>query len=357
MREKLSWRRAGFLILNIVLALGTCACLLALLHLAGLLDSQREAERWQGETELSYCQLSCFLPADEGASLNDVYAFRSVMLDRLREAVPDMERLEGFFTDAWSTRGKLQVTSSRSRGDAVVIAVGGDFFEFHPLRLVSGTYIRESDLMQDRVLLDEDLAWLLFGGTELTGMEVRMGGKPFQVAGVIRREQDFASRAAYTDGMGLFMSYSAYTELESKAGISCYEVAMANPVKNFALNLTREKFPIRDGLIVQNTGRFSYGRLMDLLTQFGRRSMQTRGIVYPYWENAARYVEDCCEILLLLAQLLAVLPVISLCLWLRRRLLAGWTTLREDVIPTGLDNVRESIRVRQRRRWEKKHRD
>ena len=357
MKKHLTGKRLRLLILNAALTLGALACLISLRHLEGLLDSQKAAERWRGETELPYCQLSCFLPVDEGVGLDDVYAFRVAMLDKLRQAVPDMERQEGFFTDAWSLRAKLKISSDHGRGDAVALAVGGDFFQFHPLRLVSGTYINESDLMHDRVLLDEDLAWLLFGGTDLNGLEVRIDGKPFYVAGVIRREQDFASRAAYSDGMGLLMSYDAYRELAPKAAISCYEVVMADPVKHFAVNLAREKFPIQNGLIVQNTDRFSYGTLMKLFTQFGRRSMQTRGILYPYWENAARYVEDCCALLLWLSQLLALLPVICLLVWLIRRLQHGWVKLRDDVLPVGLENIQEGIRVRRRRRWEKQHRE
>ena len=55
-----------------------------------------------------------------------------------------------------------------------MLAVGGQFFEFHPLRLLSGSYIAEGDLSPDRVLLDRELAWELFGGTELTGMSVEV---------------------------------------------------------------------------------------------------------------------------------------------------------------------------------------
>ena len=90
------------------------------------------------------------------------------------------------------------MASELGHGEASAIAVGGNFFDFHPIRLLNGTYLAESDLMKDRVLLDEDLAWLLFGGTDLQGMPMEINGVPFVVGGVVQREQDFASRRAYT---------------------------------------------------------------------------------------------------------------------------------------------------------------
>lgn len=61
--------------------------------------------------------------------------------------------------------------------------MGGNFFDFHPIRLLSGNYISPDDLMKDRVLLDEDTAWLLFGGTQLEGLSFKIDGVPFVVAG------------------------------------------------------------------------------------------------------------------------------------------------------------------------------
>ena len=67
--------------------------------------------------------------------------------------------------------------------------------------------------MQDRALLDEETAWLLFGGTDIQGLSFKINGVPFVVAGVIEREQDFATKKAYTDGMGIFISYDGYMNL------------------------------------------------------------------------------------------------------------------------------------------------
>ena len=323
-------------------------------HLGSGLNSQLAAERWRGESELRFTQISCFLPIDEKLSLDKIYRFRQNVQNALHEASVDAAYSGQLSVDAWSTTGKLQASTELGKGEARVIAVGGSFFQFHPLRLLSGNYITESDVMKDRVLLDEDLAWLLFGGVELTGLSLRLNGVPFVVAGVIEREQDSFSRRAYTDGMGLYMSYEAYQQLEENAGIDCYELVMAEPVKGFALNLTREKFPIGRGVILQNTDRFSFSRLLDVIGGIGTRSMQTQGVIYPYWENACRSAEDLSALCLILGTLFAVFPAILLIHCLLRLLKRGKTKLSEDLLPAAVDHVEEAVRVRQRRAWERR---
>ena len=71
----------------------------------------------------------------------------------------------------FTTKPILTVSTERGNAQVKVTGVGGDYFRFHPLKLRSGSYLMETDLMKDRVLLDEELAWKLFGGMELTGSQ------------------------------------------------------------------------------------------------------------------------------------------------------------------------------------------
>ena len=353
--KKLTKKRIVFLILCACLVLASAACFLAEGRLTRLLSSQQAAERWQGEGEQSFTQLSCYLAVDEPIQLNEIYAFRYAILDQLHGAGYEADTDTRLFRDAWCTTGKVKVASELGHGEASAIAVGGNFFDFHPIRLLNGTYLAESDLMKDRVLLDEDLAWLLFGGTDLQGMPMEINGVPFVVGGVVQREQDFASRRAYTAGMGLYMSYDAYVLLNEDAGATCYELVLAEPVRGFAFSFVKEKFPIGQGVIVENSGRFSFGRVLSLIGDFGTRSMQNQGVIFPYWENAARAVEDWCAMLLLLGLLFAVFPVVVAVVWLIRLLKRGKEKLGDDVLPKAKDRIGEAIRKKQRKHWEKKH--
>ena len=348
-KQRALWVTAG------ILALFSLVFFVLAFGLSTRLLSQQEARRWQGESELEFCQVSCFLPVDEKLQPVKIYAFREAVQKALHEASVDVTYQGQLQVDAWSTSGKVRATTELGSGEVRVIAVGGDFFQFHPIQLLSGNYISESDFMKDRVLLDEDLAWMLFGGTELTGMELKIEGVPFVVAGVIQREQDVFSQLAYTDGMGLFMSYEAYSKLNKDAGIDCYELVMGEPVRGFTMNLVREKFPIGRGEIVKNTDRFTVSRLFKVLQAFGMRSMQTRGIVYPYWENACRSAEDFCSLYMLIGFLLAAFPLFYVVLNLIFMLRKGKDKLTEQVLPGVSEHVGEAVRVRQRRSWERKH--
>ena len=348
--KKLLW-----LILCLLLTLAALLCLWRIHGLSRSMSAQQAAERWQGESGLEFAQVSCFVPVDEALSLNQIYGFRAKMLQELNKAALDSEGSDGLWRDAWCAVGKLKVSSDKAAGEASVIAVGGDFFSFHPLRLLSGDYLREDDLMHDRVLLDPELAWMLFGGTDLQGMEMKINDRIFLIAGVVEREKDEASRKAYTAGQGLYMSYEAYKELTGSDSITAYELVLPNPVKNFAANVAKDNFPIGRGEVLQNSGRFSYGRLFGLISKLDERAMQGMGMIYPYWENAARVTENRCARLLLTAMILLVLPLVSLLVFILHGLKRGAEGFSEKLFPRIREGVEEAIRRPARRRWEKKH--
>lgn len=349
-RRGLFWQ-----ILCALLSVVALVCFLGVAAIGRLLPPQQAAKRWQGQGDTAYGQVTCLLPVDEKIALNDIYKFRYAILDQLRADGFEADTDTRLFRDAWSTGGKLRVSSALGHGDVSVTAVGGHFFDFHPLRLYCGSYISEDDLMKDQVLLDEETAWLLFGSTELQGMQMEIEGQPFVVAGVIQREQDFASKRAYTAGRGIYMSYDAYVRLTEEDGADCYELLLAEPVKDHTVSFVREKFPIGQGEIVDNAKRFDFWSLLQTAGKFGSRSMQTHGVIYPYWENAARSLEDWSALLLLAGLICALPPLVTLIVWIVRLLVRGKEKLAGDLLPRWRDDIEESVRKRQRKAWVKRH--
>ena len=356
MRKKATKKRIIFAAVFTFLLLAGTACLAAVRSISAMLLTQQEAQRWQGGSEIPYTQISCFLPIDQKVTTEDVNSFRQVMMKKFKEASLDINSGELLYVDAWSTSGKVNVSSAIGKSDVYACAVGGEFFQFHPLHLKSGSYISENDLMKDRALLDEETAWLLFGSSDVQGMSFKINGQYFVVAGVIEREDDFASKKAYTEGMGIFIAYDTYTELTEDSGITCYEVVMPEPIKGFALGTAQEKFPIGRGEIVNNTTRFSFKKLVKLAEQYGMRSMQNKGILYPYWENAARYAEDIAALLTALALIFLLLPAVTALAILLRSLVYGKKKLEDDILPELKENTEEAIRARQYARIEKRKR-
>ncbi len=301
-----------FLILNVVLVLGAVACALGLRRVSGTLDTLTAAGRFQGAGEVRYAQLACYLPVDGGKSEEDIRSFRQSLENKMSEQ--SLEAAEGgrLYLDAYSGVSQLTIASENGGSTTLkAVGVGGEFFYFHPLRLRSGSYIKEGDLMDDLVLLDEELAWKLFGGTDLAGLTVTINNVPFVVSGVVSRETDFATEKAYTGDGGLYMSFSAMRRLDEDATITSYEITMPNPIGGYASGILSDTFPIGTGDIVENSSRYSLPHLWDVIQNFGQRSMRLNGVIYPYWENAVRLTEDYAAGLLLLAVLLALYPLLT----------------------------------------------
>lgn len=306
--DKRRWIFAGFNLLLVVLA-AVCGILFG--RLSRQLTSLDAADAWRGSSEMAFAQVGCFLPVDQTKQETDIFQFRQTLEQKLTEEsliAPEGGRL---YADAYSAEARLTVTGDHGSAEVPVIGVGGDFFLFHPLQLRSGSYLSGDDLMQDRVVLDETLAWTLFGSPDVTGMTVKVGEVPLQVAGVIRREQDYASRAAYPENTGMFLSWSAFSAL-TEQGITCYEIVLPNLISGYGLGLVRDNFPVGRGDLVENSVRYSLKSLLQVVKDFGRRSMRTNGVIYPYWENAVRMTEDHLALLLVLMIWLLLCPVVSL---------------------------------------------
>lgn len=297
------------LILNIALVLMSIGCAAGLHFVSNTLGGLTAAGRFRGAGEIRFAQLACYLPVDDGKTEEEIYAFRQELERTLVEQ--SLEAPEGgrLYIDAYY--GTASVTISTENGTAAVKAIGtgGDFFYFHPMTLRGGSYIKGSDLMDDLVVLDEEMAWRLYGGTDLAGLPVSINGEPFVISGVIARDTDFATNKAYTGDGGVFMSFSAMRRLMEPASITGYEIVMPDPITGYAKGMAEDTFPIGTGDVVENSSRYGLLHLLEVMQGFGLRSMRTNGVIYPYWENAARLTEDYAALLLVLAVLFALCPL------------------------------------------------
>lgn len=346
------------LILNTVLVAATIASAVGLSVVSNTLESVRRADAFRGESDMRFAQIACFLPVGKGKEESDILSFRQTLDTKLMEQSLEAPENGSLYIDAYSTSATVTVSSdsSGSGGSAQVeaVAVGGEFFYFHPLQLRSGAYISSDDLMDDLVVLDEELAWRLFGGVELEGMTITLNGKPFVVAGVVSRESDFATKKAYSGEAGLFMSYSALKRLDETAAISCYEIIMPDPITNFAMGVVQEAFPPEENDVVENSSRYSLGHLLSVIGSFGDRSMRVNGVIYPYWENAVRLTEDYASLLLILTVLFALCPLTFVVVLVVKNIVRGYRKVKKAV-PEKVEAMIEQRREeRLEREYEKK---
>lgn len=298
-------------------------------QIIGAQDTQQMARRWSKENDAA--QVSCFFAADSETTEDTILMFEHGIDSALTEAsvVQESENPGArLWADAYSADGKITLSNNKTSVTADAIGIGGDFFLFHPLTLINDAYFSGNDLMQDYCVIDKDAAWQLFGSYDVAGMTVYISGIPHIVTGVVERPEGRLAEAAGLEGTLVYVSLETLETLGTSYGINHYEIVMPDPVTGFAYNHVKENLGKEENAteVVENSARYSLLSRLKLIGQFGVRSMNGKGIIYPYWENMARGYEDILMILTLLQLLTLLYPVILLLIafiiWWRHK---GWT--------------------------------
>lgn len=286
-----------------------CILLALIFAITGLVESivikngtekypdQTVAKRWDPNGKFSH--ISYFIKQSENFTPIDVertcYELKSDIEAKLVST--SKENLSDVSTNMIvSYMGKSYITLE-NEGKYVSVdcyAVGGDFFFFHPVRLVNGTYFSSDDLMHDGIILDENTAWQLFGSNDIVGQQVYYGEKILFVKGVYDRPDDKIHRFAMGSAPEIFVPIELLNSDELPMAITCFELCLPNPIDNFAKNLMAEKNIVSEqgGEMIENSKRFEPDNLLAVLKEKKYRSLKDRDIIYPYWEKIARYEEE-----------------------------------------------------------------
>lgn len=280
-----------------------------------LLD-QQEAKRWAPEGGAA--QLSCYFTEDTEVDEFQMISFTKELEKALSEAGIENENENArMYADAYSSQGKITIASTKTSVETNAIGIGGDFFLFHPVQLLSGSYFSGNDLMQDFVVIDENLAWQLFGSSDIAGQSVIIDKVPHYVAAVIKNETGKYQEAAGLTGTIAYVSHETLKAHGTTTGIDTYELVAPNPMKGFAYGVLKEKFGLDETkmTVVENSKRYSLESLLIVILDFGKRSMQNHAIHLPYWENIARAYEDVLALLLVFQTLFLLIPIVFVCIW------------------------------------------
>lgn len=310
-------------VLNGVCLVAFAVLTIVLSSITSSLPSQHMASRWSKSENQRFSQLSVFYSAGSAIDLNTVYTMRVNIDKKLTEnSVEALNPNARTWFDAFSTPAHLTVNSSRSdytvSSEVNCIATGGDYFLFHPLKLLSGSYYSDSDLMQDRVILDETLAWQLFGSNDIVGMTVVINEKRFYIAGVVLPDEDSASEYVYGSKPKMYISYTGLSNLLGDAApyITAYEACIPNPVTGLAEKILSETAGLREDdntvKLVANSERYSLKKLAEIALDNGKRAVIDSPLVYPFWENAARITEERAASVLLAAAIMLIVPLLTL---------------------------------------------
>ena len=283
------------------------------------LPDQQTVERWTDGTQ-RYAQISVFTDGLSAVSTDGIFTARVNIEKKLVENSLTSEKENArVWVDAFSGKhGKTAMTSELGNAEAELIITGGDFFLFHPLELISGYYYTEDNFMHDRVLIDETIAWQLYGATDIAGKPLMIGNKYFYIAGVYRRSDNADIEKAMSETPLMFMPYQGYEILGNTPYFSCYETCLPNPVTGLAEKIVTEAIGVEypKSEAVANSERYSLKNRFGIIKNFGMRSIRDNAIVYPYWENAARITEDKSALMLVFQLLGLIIPIGTACTYI-----------------------------------------
>ena len=277
---------------------------------------QQAAERWMSDDTLAYAQISVFYSRESAPPTTSVESLRESVNKALTTASLEPKNKDAeLWYDAWSTeQGTVTVNGMKPQETkAVATAVGGYFFRVHPMKLLNGSYVSQDDLMHDRVVIDDLLAWFAFGSSNVAGMELTVNGTVYQVAGVVESPQDKTGKAAYGTMPRIYLPYAPDDPESGSSTIGCYEAVLPNPVRNFGQKTMTDAIGERDFMrVLVNTRRTSISRRWNSLRHLREMVAASDGIIYPWWENAARMRDFSAAQMLRLEILLLIFPTLCL---------------------------------------------
>ncbi|MCR5624794.1 MAG: ABC transporter permease [Lachnospiraceae bacterium] len=361
MKKALKNKKIVLLIVNIIVIVVMIGIRFTIWNNVSLLYAEQAGQRYSTKKEKSG-HIAVFTDRDNAITNDNIKSARVTVNNSLRD-----EDLLGDNTksrkwiDCYSCETDVNFKRGEASFDTKAMLVGADFFIIHPIPLVSGTYFTENDPDKFRVIIDENLAWNLFGSPDICGKELIISGHIYTIAGVVESGYTNFSKIAMGTANRMYLPYQSYVnysksssgDMTSKstssdtnasvaqdAGsdadvspenfpITCYEVVMPDPVKNFALNIVKKAMNIStdnseatkdsevlnfEGIeVVDITSRYGFLTLLSNAKNFYYRAMKTNAIIYPYWENEARMVEYNASIFYLLLVILGLVPFITIC--------------------------------------------
>ena len=189
------------------------------MSLQNSLPDQNAAARWSKNHDVA--QISIFFTEDQKITEDSVKELAWKLTQALTEQAigKDEKKSSGReLVMAYSAEGQITLNREGKTLTVNAVGVGGDFFLFHPLTLLSGQYLNTSLDMKDGIVLDEDTAWQLFGSSNIVGQTVEIGGLPFYIRGVVKKPTGRLEKAAGLSQSLVFVDYAMLQKYGSFGG-------------------------------------------------------------------------------------------------------------------------------------------
>lgn len=251
---------------------------------------------WAGDQK--YGQISCYFDKNAYISEYTVQETKFNINNELRQLGKQEETESDHFLYAYYGENEGRIASEERSVSVKMRLVGGDYFLLHPLKMLTGTYFTPADVMQDYCIVDEKVAFELFGSDNIAGQLVVLDGCEFIVRGVFESNTERFHEAAGDSGKIVYVSQDGYAQslgygLNDARPVDAYEFVLPNDVPGYALDIVKKCFSDSStALLIDQSERFDMENLWEIFKHRSERSMIVTRYYYPFWENIARAYED-----------------------------------------------------------------
>lgn len=129
---------------------------------------------------------------------------------------------------------KEDITYGRRSLDARVLGVTSDFGKFYDINLSNGNFINEDGEDEFHAVIEDRLAYRLFGNENVEGLKIKILNKDFKIIGVVKRDNSIIQNLS-EDGLDkVYIPLQAMVKLDDKAKISYLQF------QNFDVNVSQK---------------------------------------------------------------------------------------------------------------------
>lgn len=287
MRKKIVIAAALLLLLSLLI----CGVLqLRISTIPRELTEYNSSVAWGAE---SYSHMSAYIGADYGFNSN-AYEKTKVELES-KYKVDSIETTSVLYSASLETRMSVYPIGGSKGVSTNATVYLGDYFKFHPIKLVEGSYPQNSGVMTDAILIDELAAWQLFGTMRgLVGLEVTVGIDTYVISGVAA-----VPGGIYDEVYGeLPRIYICSDSASLRFGtdtreFNSFDAMLPDPITNYAKNTLEDVLGSYDPVIVNNDTAFSSTALKEMYESQTKLVTDPDKVEYPYTEKARMILALC----------------------------------------------------------------
>lgn len=145
----------------------------------------------------------------------------------------DIEKLKNILKDAeiTCTANSQTMLMENIEDPAVnIIGVTSEYINFCTLNFKTGfLFTRLNELENDPVaIIDENLAWKVFGSLEIVGNKIEIFDKTFEIIGVTSVDKSIITVASYNEKNNIYIPLKLLQKLDEKTNINSLQIKMLN---------------------------------------------------------------------------------------------------------------------------------